>query len=247
MDTLPLDVYYSISKYLKNHDKLQFISTCKNIHINRKYFIQLNLNRKNSLKYYRDKKFRALISNKVVNTLTQLELNLTEIYINKPHLLSNINGINLTGCRGLNDITPLHNIYSLNLSCTDIDKIIILKNVKYLNLSNTKIENIENIKFMNNLYFLSLSRCNKIIKFNYLENISILDVSYTFITNEDISTLENVNSLNISECKKVTEVQVINKLKNLKKLKFSSYRNYIEDFNLIKNIKIIDTRSPSFY
>jgi hypothetical protein len=63
---------------------------------------------------------------------------------------------------------------------------------------------------MNNLHFLSLSRCNKIIKFNYLENISILDVSYTFITNEDISTLENVNSLNISECKKVTEVQVIN-------------------------------------
>lgn len=100
---------------------------------------------------------------------------------------------------------------------------------------------------MNNLHFLSLSRCNKIIKFNYLENISILDVSYTFITNEDISTLENVNSLNISECKKVTEVQVINKLNNLKKLKFSSYRNYIEDFNLIKNIKIIDTRSPSFY
>jgi hypothetical protein len=37
------------------------------------------------------------------------------------------------------------------------------------------------------------------------------------------------------------------KLNNLKKLKFSSYRNYIEDFNLIKNIKIIDTRSPSFY
>lgn len=241
MNTLPNDIHYIIYNFLKTKDKINFLSISKKININSKNYIIINLNKKYSLKYYRNRKFREYILTKVVNPSKQIKLILSSIYINKLNLLSNINYLNLSYCRGLKNIYPLQNIHYLNLSNTDIEDIIILKNVKYLDLSYTKIINIENIKYMNNLYYLSLSGCKKIINFNNLENIYSLDVSETYITNEYISTLKNTNSLNISRCKNVTEVNILNKLNNLKILKINTMINYIINFHLIKNIKIIDT------
>jgi hypothetical protein len=143
--------------------------TCKLL-LERKKYVDYKLNRKYSLKYYKDKYFRTKILEKIFNPRKQLYINL-----------------NFYG--QITNVSILANVYCLKLRCCNkITDVSALRNVKILILSGCK--NITNIKELKNVKMLDVSYCN--ITDDDIIELRKGTIQYLYITDDDIIELRHV-------------------------------------------------------
>ena len=125
--------------------------------------------------------------------------------------------INLEGCKisSLNNFENNQNIKKLNLGYNLILNIDALKNSTITDLDLSKCTTLNNIILLPSLKYLNLHYCQEFINFKIfsLSNIYVLNLSYTFITNNDLQYLINITNLDLTGCRQLTNII---KLKNNK-------------------------------
>jgi hypothetical protein len=96
----------------------------------------LILNKHESLLYYNDETFRAMILEKIFNPQKQLSLDLSNCdQITDVTVLQNVCSLNLSDCINVRDVNVLKNLYYLNLrGCYNIKDVSELKHVQLLYL-----------------------------------------------------------------------------------------------------------------
>jgi hypothetical protein len=148
------------------------------------------------------------------------------------HLLTNLQYLQLSYCDSISDVSCFHNIPILDLQgCSKIIDVTSLGRVTKLNLSHCK--NISVVSALGNVHTLDLSYCDKVrdlseLKWVHslifqgfkghdlsgLETIIILDISDSRDVSE-ISMLQSVEDLKISGCSKISNLNSLQKLKAL--------------------------------
>ena len=184
--SIPLDTIRSISQYLNDGEIRGLANTSKEFNLDRYKFINLNLNRKESLEYCTNIGFYNKINSLGIRLDLQLKLDLSgydQITDSIVSHLGNVHTLDLSVCSQITDISVsnLGNVHTLRLSgCSQITDASVsnLGNVHNLNLSGCGQITDVSVSQLGNVHTLNLSGCNKITDnvISYLRDIKKVTV-----------------------------------------------------------------------
>jgi hypothetical protein len=185
------------------------------------YLKKLKLSRKYSLLFYKNNEMKEEILTKIYNSNKQLELELSYQCITYTN--------------------QLKNLYTLDLSFTNIEDVRLLGNIHYVYLRGC--QNITDISPLKKVFKLDLSDCKNIINVDPLENVHYLDLSNTNII--DINKLVNVHTLKINNCKNIKNINNyfnsnILEINTCTDLNNTKYFKNVHNLSLINCINIVD-------
>lgn len=222
---------------LENRDSLKF---CDNKYFQKRILNLVN-NNKNKVYIKFNKKYSKIVYNLDILELSSIykcALDLSYSDINNVSKLKYIHTLSLFGCKLIEDVSELCNLYELDLSyCDNITDVSKLGNIHKLTLHNCR--NIKDFSKLCNVYDLDLSGC-VIKKLSNSYNVNTLNLSCcTNIKNRDLIYLMNVVNLDLSGCIKITNVSP---LANIKKLNLSCCYG-INDVSNLGNLNTLNLSS----
>jgi hypothetical protein len=128
-------LFGSDAKHTTNNKTIYYASKLYTLPKMHNKYANVILNKHESLLYYNDETFRAMILEKIFNPQKQLYLD-------------------LSNCNQITDVTVLQNVCSLDLRyCDNITDVSVLSNVYYLNLKGCyNITDVSALKYVQNLF-----------------------------------------------------------------------------------------------
>jgi hypothetical protein len=231
------------------------LDTCQASRAKKKLFVYVELNGIQSLEYRDDSKYRSSINCFVTNLRDQLSLDFStfKYYLSpleESHLeylglvnklnfnnrmeitevehLINVKILDLSGCGGIKDFSPLgfgtideliikdldeifgiqylHSIPTIDFGSSKISQ----SDINYLatvkNLTNTNNQNITSVEFLNNKAgIVDFSFCMNITNVSYLRNLKKLTLK-NCLGIVDVSQLGNIPELDLSYCTNIEDV-----------------------------------------
>jgi hypothetical protein len=127
----------------------------------------------------------------------------------------NVEKLDLGFCRGITDVSALENgsVYTLSLAgCQKVTDVSSLGNMLKLNLS--YCDGVKDVSSLGNMLKLNLSYCKGVTDVSSLGGVHILNLSHCKGVT-DVSSLGGVHTLNLSGCTGVTDVSSLGKVHTL--------------------------------
>src|SRR5690554_2359265 len=167
--------------------------------------------------------------------------------IDQINTISDIDSLDLSGNRIIQDISPIHALRELkyiDISNTNIQDLSPISNVtflSYLDISNTPTEDIQFIKYSDRLVYLDISgtKVSHIDELNNLGSLRHLKMIKTPILGFGVlNSFSQLETLDLEECG-FNNLENISGLKNLKALSLKG--NYLINFEFISELKQLET------